>query len=105
MGSAIRATLEAVFPHVLAVPAAGNLLFFAADEPLVARRDEVELTAFDGRRTFTWLDVPAIEWPAGRVLTDDWNPVDTLDLADTEADRVGRWASMPAAVRSALAWE
>jgi spermidine synthase len=105
MGSAIRATLEAVFPHVLAVPAAGNLLFFAADEPLVARRDEVELTAFDGPRTFTWLDVPAIEWPAGRVLTDDWNPVDTLDLADTEADRVGRWASMPAAVRSALAWE
>jgi spermidine synthase len=104
-GAAIRATLEALFPNVLAVPAAGNLLFFAADEPLVARRDAVELAAFDGPRTFTWLDVPPTEWQAGQVLTDDWNPVDAMDVRDREAARVSRWQSMPAVVRSALAWE
>lgn len=104
-GSAIRSTLEDVFSHVLAVPAAGNLLFFAADEPLVARRDEVELAAFDGPRMFRWLDVPPTEWPPAPALTDDWNPADTMDLSEREAARVSRWASMPAAIRGALAWE
>lgn len=104
-GAAIRTTLESVFPHVLAVPAAGNLLFFAADDPLAARRDAVELAAFDGPRTFAWLDVPPTEWPAGQVLTDDWNPVDVMDVSDREAARVNRWQSMPAVVRTVLAWE
>jgi spermidine synthase len=104
-GAAIRATLETVFPNVLAVPAAGNLLFFAADEPLVARRDAVELAAFDGPQTFTWLDVPPTEWPAAQVLTDDWNPVDAMGVRDREAARVSRWQSMPSEVQSALAWE
>lgn len=104
-GAAIRAALESVFAHVLAVPAAGNLLFFAAEEPIVARRDAVELAAFDGPRTFTWLDVPPTEWPAGQVLTDDWNPLDAMDVASREAARVSRRQTMPAAVRGALVWE
>lgn len=104
-GAAIRATLQALFPHVLAVPAAGNLLFFAADEPVVAHRDAVEIAAFDGPRTFTWLDVPATSWPAADVLTDDRNPVDVMDVSDREAARVSRWQSMPAVVRAALQWE
>ena len=104
-GAAIRVTLQEVFPHVLAVPAAGNLLFFAADEPIVARRDAVELVAFDGPQTFAWLDVPATTWPAARPLADDWNPVDAMDVADREAARVGRWRTTPAAVQRALVWE
>ena len=48
---------------------------------------------------------PPTEWPAAPVLTDDWNPVDTLDLAEREEARVGRWQAMPAAVRGALVWE
>ena len=90
---------------MLAVPAAGNLLFFAADEPVVARRDAVDLAAFDGPRTFTWLDVPATTWPAAEVLTDDRNPVDSLDGVNREAARMARRNTMPAAVRGALAWE
>lgn len=104
-GAAIRATLDAVFPNVLAVPAAGNLLFFAADEPVIARRDAIELAAFDGPRSFTWLDVPPTEWPAAEVLTDDRNPVDAMDVASREVSRAGRRVTMPAAVREALAWE
>ncbi|MFM9058666.1 MAG: fused MFS/spermidine synthase [Planctomycetaceae bacterium] len=104
-GAAIRATLRDVFGHVLEVPAAGNLLLFAADEPVVAGRDAVELAAFDGPRTFTWLDVAPVEWPAAAVLADDRNPIDVIDVADREAARVGRRESMPVAVREALAWE
>lgn len=104
-GAAIRTTLRDVFPHVLEVPAAGNLLLFAADEPLEPRRDEIEIAAFDGKKTFTWLDVAPVEWPAAAVLTDDWNPVDSLATADMEAARTSRWKSMPLAVRSGLEWE
>lgn len=104
-GAAIRATLRDVFGEVLEVPADGNLLFFAADEPVRARRDAVEIVAFDGPRTFTWLDVAAVEWPAAAVLSDEWNPVDALDEAMREASRAGRRATMPAAVRESLVWE
>jgi len=104
-GAAIRTTLRDVFPHVLEVPAAGNLLFFAADEPVVPRRDAIEITAFDGARSFTWLEVPPVEWPVATVLTDDWNPVETMDLAAKDAARMTRRATTPAAVRAALAWE
>ncbi len=105
VGASIRATLEKVFPHVLAIPASGNLLFFASDQPIEPRRDSVNFEAFDGPRDFTWLPVPPTTWPAGIVLTDDWNPADTLDLAGLESSRVRRRADMPADVLTALAWE
>ena len=105
VGAAIRDTLQDVFPHVLAVPAAGNLLFFASDEPIAPQRDKVVLEAFDGPQEFTWLPVPPTEWPEGIVLTDDWNPADTLDAAGLEQARIRRRGDMPAQVRTALAWE
>ena len=105
VGAAIRATLQDVFPHVLAVPAAGNLLFFASDQPIVPQRDKVVLEAFDGPQEFAWHEVPPTEWPEGIVLTDDWNPADTLDAAGLEQARIRRRADMPAEVRTALAWE
>lgn len=105
LAAAIRATLEEVFPHVLAVPAAGNLLFFASDQPIEPRRELVTMETFDGLREFRWLPVPPAEWPAGVVLTDDWNPVDTLDLTDVERLRVTRRRDVPPEVLAALAWE
>jgi hypothetical protein len=105
VGAAIRATLRQVFEHVLAVPAAGNLLFFASDDPIEPARDEIRLDAFDGPRTFTWLEVPPVEWPAAPILTDDWNPVDTLDVAGLEASRSTRRVVFPEPIRAALAWE
>jgi len=105
VGAAIRATLLQVFRHVLAVPAAGNLLFFASDEPIEPSKSEIRLDAFDGPRTFKWLEVPPVEWPAAPVLTDDWNPVDTLDVAGLEASRSMRRRVFPAVIRAALAWE
>ncbi|MBJ7259916.1 MAG: fused MFS/spermidine synthase [Chthoniobacterales bacterium] len=105
VGAAIRDTLRAVFPHVLAVPAAGNLLFFASDQPIAPQRDKIVLEAFDGPQEFAWYEVPPTEWPEGIVLTDDWNPADTLDAAGLERARIRRRADMPAEVRTALAWE
>jgi len=105
VGAAIRATLQDVFPHVLAVPAAGNLLFFASDEPIAPQRDQVVLETFDGTRDFAWAEVPPVEWPEGMLLTDDWNPADTLDAAGVEQARIRRRGDMPAEVRTALAWE
>ncbi len=105
VGASIRATLEKVFAHVLAVPASGNLLFFASDEPIVPQRESVTFETFDGPRDFTWLPVPPVEWPKGIVLTDDWNPADTLDVAGLESSRVRRRNDMPADVLTALAWE
>jgi hypothetical protein len=105
VGAAIRATLQDVFPHVLAVPAAGNLLFFASDEPIAPQRDKIVLETFDGRRDFAWAEVPPVEWPEGMLLTDDWNPADTLDAAGVEQARIRRRGDMPAEVRTALAWE
>jgi spermidine synthase len=105
VGAAIRATLQDVFPHVLAVPAAGNLLFFASDQPIAPQRDKVVLEAFDGPQEFAWHEVPPTEWPEGIVLTDDWNPADTLDAVGVEQARIRRRADMPAEVRTALAWE
>ena len=104
-GAAIRMTLQQVFKHVLAVPAAGNLLFLASDEPILPVRSSIMLTAFDVTRHFTWLRIPPITWPDSPVLTDDWNPLATLDTASLEAIRLSRRASMPAPVREALAWE
>ena len=105
VGGAIRATLEEVFEHVLAVPASGNLLFFASDDPIAPQRKVVMLQTFDIPRSFTWLKVPEVDWPKGMVLTDDWNPVDTLDARRLEQLRVARHDSFPADVRAALAWE
>lgn len=67
--------------------------------------DFVALDTFDGPLEFRWLPVPAAEWPPGIVLSDDWNPVDTLGLQAVERSRVTRRADMPADVRAALAWE
>lgn len=105
VGAAIRATLQQVFSDVLAVPAAGNLLFFASDEPIEPARAEILLETFDGPRSFRWLDVPPVDWPAAPVLTDDWNPVDALDLGGVEAFRSQRRRDFPAVIRAALAWE
>ena len=105
VASAIRATLAQVFPHVLAVPAAGNLLFFASDEPVEPGREAIEFDTFDGPRTFRWLDVPPAEWPLAPVLNDDWNPIDVLEVADVEVSRFRRREAFPAAVRAAIAWE
>lgn len=105
VGAAIRETLCSVFPHVIAVPAAGNLLFFASDQPIAPHRDKVSISAFDGLQEFRWLAVPPVEWPEGILLTDDWNPADTLDAAGLEKSRIRRRNDMPAEVRRALAWE
>jgi spermidine synthase len=105
VGAAIRVTLEEVFEHVLAVPAAGNLLFFASDEPVRPQRSAVTLETFDIPRAFTWLEVPPVDWPKAPVLTDDWNPVDTLDARSLERLRVARRNDFPADVRAALDWE
>jgi spermidine synthase len=105
VGAAVRATLKGLFSQVLEVPAAGNLLLFASDELIEAKREEVVLEAFDGARAFAWLEVPPTDWPKGEVLTDDWNPADTLDVAGLEAARLRRRADMPEQVRVALAWE
>jgi spermidine synthase len=105
VGAAIYATLQRAFRHVLAVPAAGNLLFFASDEPIEPQIPSVLLPTFDVPRHFTWLPVPPTTWPDAPVLTDDWNPVDTLDTAPLEALRLSRKASFPDPVRDALAWE
>ena len=105
VGAAIRVTLEEVFEHVLAVPAAGNLLFFASDEPIRPQRSAVTLETFDIPRGFTWIEVPPVDWPAAPVLTDDWNPVDTLDARHLEEWRVARRNAFPADVRAALDWE
>ncbi len=105
VGASIRATLQKTFAHIVAVPASGNLLFFASDEPIVPQRESVTFEAFDGPRDFTWLPVPPTTWPAGIVLTDDWNPADTLDVAGLESSRVRRRADMPPDVLTALAWE
>jgi len=90
VGAAIRATLQDVFPHVLVVPAAGNLLFFASDQPIASQRDKAVLETFDGTRDFAWLEIPPVEWPEGMVLTHDWNPADTLDAAGVEQARIRR---------------
>ena len=105
VGASIRATLEGVFAHVLAVPAAGNLLFFASDEPIGPRRAAITFETFEGPMDFQWNEVPPVEWPQGVVLTDDWNPSDTLEARGLEATRAGRRAALPPAVRSALVWE
>ena len=104
-GAAIHSTLLQAFKHVLAVPASGNLLFFASDEPIVPVRSSVMLTAFDVTRHFTWLTVPPVKWPQVPALTDELNPVDRLDLVSREEIRVSRRASFPAPVWSALVWE
>lgn len=105
VGAAVRLTLQQVFHHVLEVPAQGNLLFFASDEPILPRQKSVELATFDGPLLFTWAPVPPISWPEASILTDDWNPVDVLDLADLETGRAARQAAFPESVRTALAWE
>jgi spermidine synthase len=105
VGAAIRATLQEVFTHVLAVPAAGNLLFFASDAPILSQRSSVMLQTFDIPRHFTWLEVPPTAWPPAPVLTDDWNPVDTLDAKLLEQLRVARRNEFPSDVRAALDWE
>jgi len=105
VGAAIRLTLQQVFRHVLEVPAQGNLLFFASDEPITPAREPVELATFEGPLSFTWAPVPPVRWPDAPILTDDWNPVDVLDIAGLEAGRAARQASFPAPVRTALAWE
>lgn len=105
VGSAIYKTLQQTFRHVLAVPAGDNLLFFASDHPVEPQRSSVRLDAFDGPRHFTWLDVPPTRWPDAPILTDDWNPIDTLDSAGIESIRLSRRMSFPAGVRQALAWE
>lgn len=105
LGASIRRTLEKVFPHVLAVPAAGNLLFFASDAPIEPRCESVTFEAFDGPRQFGWSEVPPTTWPEGVLLTDDWNPADTLDVSGMESLRVRRRADMPTEVRTALTWE
>jgi spermidine synthase len=105
VGAAIRRTLEQEFAHVLAVPAAGNLLLFASDDEIAPARDAVELQAFDGPRTFRWLAVPEVSWPDAPVLTDDWNPVDVLNTAGIDASRASRRGTFPDDVRQALDWE
>lgn len=105
VGSAIYKTLRQSFRHVLAVPASDNLLFFASDEPIEPQKSSVRFAVFDGLRHFTWLEVPPTRWPDAPILTDDWNPVDTLDAAEIEAIRLTRRMSFPEGVREALAWE
>jgi hypothetical protein len=63
------------------------------------------LETFDIPRAFTWLEVPPAEWPQAPVLTDDWNPVDTLDAKPLEELRVARRNTFPAGIRAALDWE
>ena len=105
VGAAIKATLEKVFGHVLAVPAAGNLLFFASDAPIGPQTASITLPTFDGSREFSWNGVPETDWPDAPVLTDDWNPLDTLDAKPLEELRVARRNAFPADVRAALDWE
>ena len=105
VGAAIRATLKVVFREVLAVPASGNLLFFASDNPIVPQRNSVVLPAFDRTRTFTWIEVPPTTWPEAPVLTDDWNPVDVLDATALEVLRVRQRSRFPSRIQAALSWE
>lgn len=105
VGAAIRATLLQVFQHVLAVPASGNLLFFASDQPITPGRTSVELVAFDGPQIFNWVEIPPTTWPEASVLTDDWNPVDVMDTAALEAMRAERRTQFSKGVEAALAWE
>lgn len=105
VGAAIRETLRSVFREVLAVPAAGNLLFFASDLAIAPQQEKVAIEAFDGLQEFKWLAIPAVEWPEGVLLTDDWNPADTLNTTVLEQARMRRRGDMPPDVRGALAWE
>ena len=105
VGAAIRATLQQTFRHVLAVPASGNLLFFASDAPIRPERSSIILPTFDVPRHFTWLDVPPANWPDAPILTDDLNPIDILDTTSIEELRLSRRASFPASVQAALTWE
>lgn len=105
VGAAVRQTLGEVFHHVLAVPVAGNLIFLASDEPVEPRRGAVVLETFDGPRECGWAAVTEPVWPEAFVLSDDWNPVDTLDARGLEATRQAQRESLPDAVREALVWE
>jgi SAM-dependent methyltransferase len=105
LGAALRNTLQEVFPHVLAVPASGNLLLFASDEPITPQRGSVVFETFDGPLTFAWLGIPPTTWPDAPVLTDDWNPADMIDARAVEDLRASRRTSLPATLRHALAWE
>ena len=105
LGAALRNTLQEVFPHVLAIPAVGNLLLFGSDEPITPQRGSVILQTFDGPLTFAWLGIPPTTWPEAPVLTDDWNPADMIDARAVEDLRASRRTSLPATLRQALAWE
>ena len=104
-GEAIYSTLRQVFRHVLVVPTAENLLFFASDEPIQPQQSSVMLTAFDLPRHFTWLPVPSFPWPATPAITDDFNPLEALDAPALEALRPAFRSIYPASVRDALVWE
>jgi spermidine synthase len=104
-GAAIYASLWQVFSQVLAVPTSENLLFFASDLPIQPQRSSALLTAFDVPRHFTWLPVPALSWPAAPVLTDESNPLGTLEIAALESLRQSLRTCYPPSVRDALVWE
>jgi spermidine synthase len=101
----VHSTLQQVFRHVLAVPTAENLLFFASDEPIQPQQSSVMLTAFDLPRHFTWLPVPSRRWPTTPVITDDLNRFEALDAPALEELRLALRTIYPANVRDALVWE
>lgn len=104
-GEAVHSTLQQVFRHVLAVPTAENLLFFASDELIQPQQSSVMLTAFDLPRHFTWLPVPSRRWPTVPVITDDLNRLEVLEAPALEELRLALRTIYPASVRDALVWE
>lgn len=105
LGSAVRATLQEVFVEVLAVPADGNLLFFASDQPIRPERGPVTLACFDGPRTFQWLQVPSTAWEDVQMITDERNFADLFHQNTIEILRSQRYYNYPQMIRAALAWE
>jgi spermidine synthase len=100
-------TIGAVFPYRLAVATApqaselGNVIFFASDRPLeLPSRLEpppanARLRRFLERLPEMELDIDARK---GRVITDDFNPLEALAAPTEEAMRRAGRAAVPAAV-------
>jgi len=113
---AVHATLEAVFPHTLVVPAgvlhaegsAGlvNLVFFASGSPMAPARNSIDLPTFpDGKvRAFHWRPgYPMKQEPLGAcILRDDFNRLAFLELSTHEGLRRNVHDNLPGVIAEAL---
>jgi predicted membrane-bound spermidine synthase len=103
----LEATIGAVFPYRIAVSTAhrptelGNIIFFASDRP-IELPSRLEPPPADARLKRFLESLPGMRLDAigrkGRVLTDDFNPLEALAAPTEEAMRRAGRAAVPASV-------